>query len=313
MSKETTKKVNPTRILSKAALRDAWQSSRDSTPNPGAHGSDMISARSFAANLDANLTALANDLKLGEFNFSKLRPIPIPKPSSDKERLICVPTVRDRLVQRALAKYLQMDRNRKLLPIYNSSSFGFIPEQGLKKAITKTLELREKFEFVFETDIQKFFDKVKRPELIELLRTTLKGRSILPLMEKVVRTEVKATRFCDKGKLQKMGIENGVGIRQGMPLSPLLANLALSEFDQAIEKAGIPMVRYADDIVTFSNSKAEALEANATIRALLLAQGLTIPDLGDDGKTHISNRHQLPLASLKACMFRGYQAVKLKR
>ncbi len=43
----------------------------------------------------------------------------------------------------------------------------------------------------------------------------------------------------------------GVGVRQGMPLSPILANLVLSEFDGKIEKSGLKMVRYADDIAIF--------------------------------------------------------------
>lgn len=56
-------------------------------------------------------------------------------------------------------------------------------------------------------------------------------------------------------------MENGVvnptkeGSPQGGNLSPLLANIYLNEFDKEFEKRGIPLVRYADDIVLLTKSK----------------------------------------------------------
>jgi len=45
------------------------------------------------------------------------------------------------------------------------------------------------------------------------------------------------------------------GSPQGGPLSPLLANIYLNEFDQEFEKRGVSLVRYADDIVLLAKSK----------------------------------------------------------
>lgn len=55
-------------------------------------------------------------------------------------------------------------------------------------------------------------------------------------------------------------MENGLLVRteegspQGGPLSPLLANIYLNKFDKEMERRGVPVVRYADDIVVLAKS-----------------------------------------------------------
>jgi RNA-directed DNA polymerase len=54
------------------------------------------------------------------------------------------------------------------------------------------------------------------------------------------------------------------GILQGGPLSPLLANLYLHEFDRVMTQAGLQLVRYADDFVIVCRSKPDAERALAS-------------------------------------------------
>ena len=49
-----------------------------------------------------------------------------------------------------------------------------------------------------------------------------------------------------------------IGIIQGSPLSPLLANIYLHSFDKAMTRAGIPLVRYADDLLLLCRSEGRA-------------------------------------------------------
>ena len=59
-------------------------------------------------------------------------------------------------------------------------------------------------------------------------------------------------------------MENGLlvkteeGSPQGGPLSPLLANIYLNQFDQEMGGRGVPVIRYADDIVVLAKSKRAA-------------------------------------------------------
>lgn len=48
------------------------------------------------------------------------------------------------------------------------------------------------------------------------------------------------------------------GSSQGGLLSPLLTNVYLNEFDWKYEKRGVPVIRYADDIVLLCKSQRAA-------------------------------------------------------
>ena len=134
----------PIRILSKVALSEAWKSSRDSTLKAGRPGADNVTARQFSAKLDSNLDEIVCSLRENKYWFSKLRVVFVPKQNSDKERVICIPTVRDRLVQRAIGGHLT---SKSAFPINNVSSFGFIKGLGPRNAIKRVLELRSKYDW----------------------------------------------------------------------------------------------------------------------------------------------------------------------
>lgn len=276
----------PKKILSKAVLLAAWKASRDSTAAPGRPGIDNVSARQFSAKLDSNLDHIARCLREGRYGFSRLRVVFIPKENSDKERVICIPTVSDRLVQRAIGEHLT---SRSLFPIKNNSSFGFIKGLGPQSAIKRALELRSMYDWCLKTDIQSFFDKIPRPYLKTKVTQALRGNSLESLIFKVIDCEVRATSE-NSEKLRKQNLTAGLGIRQGMPLSPLLANLALADFDKHVEGRRIGMVRYADDLVLFSRTKEEAEECRHYIKLLLATFQLSIPEIANGSKTKIVPR-----------------------
>ena len=69
-------------------------------------------------------------------------------------------------------------------------------------------------------------------------------------------------------------MENGLlvkteeGSPPGGPLSPLLANIYLNEYDQEMARRGVPVIRYADNIVVLAKSARAAqrlLETHGTI------------------------------------------------
>jgi RNA-directed DNA polymerase len=275
--------ARPTKTLSKFKLLAAWNASRDSSANAGRPGIDGITAKGFAANLDHNLTGIAQQLKKGLYGPAPLKAIFIPKPNSDKERMICIPAVRDRVVQRAIVAYLN---KAEIFPIYHSSSFGFLPKRGTNAAVDAAVAYRQTFDWCLKTDIESFFDRIPRQHLKSCVEKTLGEHSLAPIICRAIDCEVKITNR-NRSKLQKQGIQIGVGVRQGMPLSPILANLILSAFDKKVEKLGLPMVRYADDIVVFLNTKEDAQRAHTVISKLLADIKLTIPGLETDTKTQI--------------------------
>ena len=65
-----------------------------------------------------------------------------------------------------------------------------------------------------------------------------------------------------------------IGIIQGSPLSPLLANIYLHSFDKAITRAGIRLVRYADDLLLLCRSEGRARYALRHAQKRLAILGL---------------------------------------
>jgi RNA-directed DNA polymerase len=292
----------PTKIISKAALYQAWNRCRDATTDPGRPGINGVSAIQFAAKLDSNLAEIARRLKQGSYGFSGLHAVFVPKPNSDKDRMICIPTVQDRLVQRVILEYIT---RKKLFPIYNSSSFGFIRGRGPREAIQAAIKLREKYAWCLKTDIESFFDKIPRRELKRRLRRHLKKCSVTPLICSAVDCEVKVTKE-NRRDLSKQSVKPGIGVRQGMPLSPLLANLILADFDRQVSVRKIEMIRYADDIALFFENKGDAKNGEAFVREELKRIQLTIPKIADGSKTEI-------VSSSNSLFFLGREIVRLGR
>jgi retron-type reverse transcriptase len=184
--------ARPVKLLSKAKLRNAWQKSRDATIKAGRPGIDGVSAQQFAAKLDTHLQTLTKTLRNGTYGPSRLRAVLIPKPNSEKFRLICIPTIRDRIVQRTIVNYLV---ENKKFPIYNSSSYGFIKGRGTQSAIARAVALRSKYDWCLKTDIEAFFDRIPRAYLKDRVNAALRANSLAPLIDKIIDCEIKEDRL----------------------------------------------------------------------------------------------------------------------
>jgi RNA-directed DNA polymerase len=238
----------PVKLITKKKLFVSWQASKDSKGAGGAPGIDGITPGTFRKSLEEHLLRIADLAKSGEFKFHRLRASPISK-GDGRHRIICVPTVRDRLVQRVILHYLITDK-RDLLGIKNENSFGASkgPEQGTHAAIQTAINRRQKKPYVLKTDISKFFDNVPREYLLKQIKTCLGHRSVVPLLEQVIHCEIRQKSIQQGDLIKQSGIVFGKGLRQGMPLSPLLSNLVLSKFDQKLAKLGKSFIRYVDDL-----------------------------------------------------------------
>ncbi|MCE4225878.1 hypothetical protein HCU64_19170 [Methylobacterium sp. C25] len=278
----------PLHLLNRERLADAWKNSRDSQPKAGKPGIDSISAQTFAANLDQNIGSIATEIKGGKYQFRALRAVFIEKPNSTKFRIICVPTVRDRLVQRTIANHIHQ---KNTLPIYRSNSYAYIQDRGVGAAIKDAVAYRSELNWVVKTDIQSFFDRIPREYLKERLARSMKRNSLIPYLFQIIDSEARIRKI-DQWKAKTTGIEQGRGIRQGMPLSPTLANLCLSEFDRHIEQSNIRMIRYSDDIILFFPNRSEALLGLNQVKEELSKIALEIPEIGNSSKTELCTPDQ---------------------
>lgn len=276
--------------LSPTALDDAWRRIfKNASPRSRKTiGIDDISINDFRADEKSHLNRLSRALRYRTFQFSSLRPHLIPK-GNGKDRLICVPTVRDRIVQRALLEFLSTRYADRLA---NKISYGFVKERGVKKAAEDSCAMRRAHPWVFKTDITSFFDSIDRERLARATSAFVRERSLYPILKQAIACEVAPVARSTGKRIQRLGIRSGHGVRQGMPLSPLFSNVMLASFDREIERAGLKAVRYADDLIFFADSRQEAEVIEGFCRRELAKIGLTVPEIGAESKSVVYSPEQ---------------------
>lgn len=294
-----------TRALSKVftqkALHFAWNTiySKASSKGKNTAGIDDISLNDFSWNQGTNLRNLWKDIHEHRFEFQALRPFVIPK-TDGNFRVIAVPTVQDRIVQRVLVDYLS-ERYKDVLS--SKISYGFVKHKGVQQAAKAALNIRSHRPFVFKTDITKFFDNISRSLLKEQLKRVIRERSLHPILFAAIDCEIDEKDARVKKLLKD--VKRGRGLRQGMPLSPILSNIFLGPFDRAIHRAGYHAVRYADDLIFLANNREECIEIAEFCRVELQKLELRIPSLEEETKSLIYEPHE-------AADFLGLQIVRVK-
>ena len=141
--------------------------------------------------------------------------------------------------------------------------------------------------------MEKFFDTVNQPKLMEILAWDIKDGRVLSLIHKYLRAGV-----VEWGRFE----DTEGGVPQGGPLSPMLGNIMLNELDHELERRGHKYVRYADDLVIFCGSKASAKQTLEHI----------IPYI--EGKLFLKvNREKTVVAYAGKIKFLGYGFYKSQR
>lgn len=254
-------------------------------------GVDRTSAEKFDLNRAREIREIRSRLfeERTPFASDGLLALAKKKPNSEKYRIICVPTMADRLIQFALLRTLK--GRLKEMGLDNAISFGVAEgaERGVKGARTFACKARDQYPWVYKTDVQQFFDNIDRDELSRCMARIIRQRSLLKYLEVYLHTEItEGFERNWRAIATANGIRKGRGVRQGMPLSPLLASVYLRDFDRSLLRAKVPVARYVDDIVAFFDTEAAARDFHNRVTDALAPIGLTLGALDTEGsKTEI--------------------------
>jgi RNA-directed DNA polymerase len=242
-------------------LSAAWTSVR---ANAGAAGVDHVTIEHYERELDAHLRELAAQLRDGSYVPQAVRRVWIPKPGSQEERPLGIPTVRDRIVQTALRHVLE--------PIFEmgfaAHSYGFRPGRGCQDALRRVEQLLEAgYTFVVDADLKSYFDTIPHAQLRARVATKIADGRVLALLDAFLQQEVMSTLDTTRPE---------AGTPQGAVISPLLSNIYLDPLDHLLAARGWEMVRYADDFVLLCRSQAEAEAALCAVQEWTANAGLTL-------------------------------------
>ncbi len=237
-------------VLDRNNLAAAWE---EVAENKGMPGVDNVSIRRWRRNWEERLVELARAVRSNRYKPARLRVRRIPKRRRGTWRTLRIPTVTDRVLQRAVLQVVY----RLYEPRFLDCSFGYRPGRGLREAVQRILDLREAGrEWVLDADIDEFFDNVDHGLLLEFLRQEITDPILLRLIEGWLKA----------GRVRR---DVAKGLPMGSPLSPLLANVYLHPLDQALVERGWDPVRYADDFVTLTVTREQVEVVYREVERLL--------------------------------------------
>ena len=258
-------------MLSQQALYEAFKQVKK---NRGAAGIDGQGVDDFAQNLQYELDTLLLELQEKRYQAQPVKRVEIDKDDGGK-RLLGIPTVRDRIVQQCLSNIMTPIFD----PYFHPSSYGYRTGRSCHQAISKATLFIRKYnkQHVVDMDLSKCFDMLDHDLIIKSVRKRITDGSILNLIDMFLKSGVMIGSYWQESKL---------GSPQGGVNSPLLSNIYLDEFDQAMMQRKHRIVRYADDILIFCTSKSSADNALKVARHIL---EVTLKLKVNERKTHIAH------------------------
>jgi len=211
-----------------------------------APGVDGMRWADYGKDLEKNLSDLLNRVKRGTYVAPPVLRVQIPKGDGKETRPIGMPTIEDKVLQRAIVMLLE--------PIYEQDfkyfSYGFRPERSAHEALACIWSQcrTHRIAWILDVDVRKYFDTLKHACLGTLLDLRVRDGVIRRLIGKWLHAGV-----LDRGQLSYPE----EGTPQGGVISPLLANIYLHyvldcwyvESVKPCMKGRTLLVRYADDFI----------------------------------------------------------------
>lgn len=250
-------------------LRESWHQVK---ANGGSSGIDGVRIADIKEQgVEDYLTKLEEELRTKQYRASAVKRVMIPK-ANGGERPLGIPTVRDRIVQTACKLILE--------PIFEAdfeeSSHGFRPGRSAAGAMGAIKEhLKSGLDEVLDGDLSKYFDTIPHEKLLIALKERISDPRMLDLIKQWLKVPIW------ENKQFKGGKKNKVGTPQGGVISPLLANIYLHLLDRIVNnprslfaKAGVKIVRYADDFVLMGKQIESCIKEK--LKDLLNRMGLSL-------------------------------------
>src|SRR6201997_189623 len=245
--------------------------------NGGAAGGDNQTFEDIETyGVERWLDELAQELKSRTYQPLPVRRVYIPKPDG-KQRPLGVPAIRDRTAEMAAVLVLE--------PIFESD---LQPEQYAYRRDRSALDAVQHVHKLINTghgeivdaDLSSYFDTLPHSELLKSVARRVVDGNMLHLIKRWLEAPVEETDERGNKRRSTRNRDEGRGMPQGSPISPLLSNLYMRRFVLGWKKLGHEkrwkayIVNYADDLVICCRVGAE--QALAEMRMMMSKLKLTV-------------------------------------
>ncbi|KAE8546819.1 MULTISPECIES: reverse transcriptase domain-containing protein [Marinobacter] len=213
----------------------------------GATGIDNLSQRHFWGIQKDQIDVIVRKVLSGNYEFTKYKQKLASKGAGKVPREISIPTIRDRIVLRALCDFLT-DHFKDLVEFQ-------LPQNVIKDV--KSARSDASYTHFIKLDVQNFYPSVPHSIFKIKLRHLIADKEIRNLVYKAIKTPT-VSRPSKSDKLTKAGIP------QGLAISNVLAAIFLADLDRKYRRdSRIKFYRYVDDILVFSpEEKVESVTSN---------------------------------------------------
>ena len=219
-----------------------------------APGIDGVTWRAYGEDLDEKLKDLHARVHKGSYRARPAKRTRIPKADGSK-RPLSVWCLEDKIVQQAVACVLEAIYEEDFVGF----SYGFRPGRGQHDALDALHVgiLRRRVNWVFDADIQGFFDVMSHDWIMRFLKHRIADKRILRLIAKWLKVGI-----VEDGRVTRCSR----GAPQGAVISPILANVYLHyAYDlwvhlwrRTTATGDVVVIRYADDTIVGFQHEYEA-------------------------------------------------------
>lgn len=170
-------------ILYRDNLNRAYKRVKANKGAPGVDGMTVEEARPWLKEHGKEMT---EEIRSGKYKPTAVRRKEIPKPDGGVRKL-GIPTVKDRIVQQAIAQQLMPQYE----PKFSEGSYGYRSGRSAQDAIFKIRGYADEgYEWAVQLNLSKYFDTLNHEKLLNLLRETIKDERVIQLIKKFLKSGV---------------------------------------------------------------------------------------------------------------------------
>ncbi|NWF80829.1 MAG: RNA-dependent DNA polymerase [Chloroflexi bacterium] len=236
------------------------------------------SVAAFEYDLERNLFTLERELRAGSYRPGRYHHFYIFEP---KRRKISAAPFRDRVVHHALCNVIEPIFERR----FSDASFACRIGKGTHRALDRAQYYARRYRYVLQGDVVQFFPSVDHAVLRGLLACRIADPQVMALIDQILASGagVLSSEYTPQwfpGDDLFTPFERPRGLPIGNLTSQFWGNVVLNELDTFIaqELRTGAYVRYADDLLLFSNDKAQLHAWREQLSACLARLRLVLHD-----------------------------------